>query len=65
MCRGNLGCGVDVVVVDCGGYWKPMLPFVLLCIGGEAEELLYPLILLFRETVHLGVEGCGDVLLDL
>ena len=41
-----------------------MLPFILLRVGGEVEELLYPLILLFREPVCLGVEGRGDVLLD-
>ena len=42
-----------------------MLPFVLLRVGGEAEELLYPLILSLREPVCLGVEGRRDVLFDL
>ena len=61
----DLCCGINVVIVDCGRYWKPVLPFVLLRIGGEAEELLDPLVLSFRESVCLGVEGRGDVLLDL
>ena len=47
MCRGDFGCGIDVIVVDCGRYWKPVLPFVLLRIGGEAEELFDPLVLSF------------------
>ena len=62
---GDLRRGIDIVIVDCGGHRKPMLPFILLHVGGEAEELLYPLILSLRESVCLGVEGHGDVLLDL
>ena len=62
---GNFGCSVDVVVVNCGCYWKPVLPFILLCIGGETEKLFYPLVLSFRESVCLGVEGRRDVLFNL
>ena len=65
MRRGDLGRGIDVVVVDCGRHWKPMLPFVLLRVGGETEELFYPLVFPFRESVCLGVECRGDVLFDL
>ena len=65
MCGGDLCHGVDIVVVDCGGHRKPVLPFVLLRVSGEAEELLNPLVLSFREAVCLGVEGRGDVLLNL
>ena len=65
MCQGDFCHGIDVVIMDCGGHWKPMLPFVLLRVGGEAEELFYPLALSLRKSVCLGVEGCGDVLFDL
>ncbi len=44
---GDICCGIDVVVVDCGGHWEPVLPFVLLHIGGKMEELFYPLVFSF------------------
>ena len=65
VCGRDLCHGIGIVVVDCGGHWKPVLPFVLLRVGGEAEELLYPLVLSLREAIRLGVEGHRDVLLDL
>ena len=65
----NKACAGVVLVVastlllwDCGGHWKPVLPFVLLRVAGEAEELFDPLVLLLRESICLGVEGRGDVL---
>ena len=66
MCRGDFGYGIDIVVVDCGRHRKPVLPFILLHICGETEELFYPLVLFqLGESVCLGVEGRRDVLFDL
>ena len=40
VCQGDLCHGVDVVVVDCSGHREPVLPFILLHVGGEAEEIV-------------------------
>ena len=43
---------------------EPMCPVVLLMHGEEVQELFYPLILSFGQSVGLRVECSGNVLLD-